>query len=236
MLAYTPLERLNVRRPVDRIPFIADRCTGKRVLDLGAMDETAYAAKKGQGSWLHEEIGRTASRVIGIDNSALVPTAGMRTGPNAVIHRAALTEIGPILRAADFSPDIVVAGELIEHLENPLDFLRSLKATESLRGKTLYVTTPNATAIHNVLIGLLSRESTHRDHLCVLSFKTLCTLFRRSGFDEYEIVPYVARFTEMKARNAGLRRTAVRTGELCINALERMFPLLSFGYIVQALI
>jgi len=49
------------------------------VLDLGAMDETAWRAKRGRGTWLHEEISRSASRVDGIDNSALVRAEGRRT-------------------------------------------------------------------------------------------------------------------------------------------------------------
>jgi 2-polyprenyl-3-methyl-5-hydroxy-6-metoxy-1,4-benzoquinol methylase len=70
----------------------------------------------------------------------------------------------------------VVAGELIEHLENPLQFLRSFRQVSRLKGKALLLSTPNATAIHNCLIALGNRESTHRDHLRILSFKTLSTL------------------------------------------------------------
>ena len=74
---YTPLERLTVPRPVDRIEYIAHVCARCRVLDLGAMDETACAAKRGSGTWLHEEIARRALRVDGIDsllvNRAVTP-------------------------------------------------------------------------------------------------------------------------------------------------------------------
>ena len=78
-LRYSPLERLSVPRPVDRTRYIRDACAGRRVLDLGAMDETAWRAKRGRGTWLHEEISRSASRVDGIDNSALVRAEGRRT-------------------------------------------------------------------------------------------------------------------------------------------------------------
>src|ERR1700723_3457311 len=86
-LGYAPLERLTVAHPVDRIKFIAGACAGRRVLDLGAMDETAWAAKRGRGTWLHEEIGLVALRVDGVDNSARIPADGLRTGPNATIRR-----------------------------------------------------------------------------------------------------------------------------------------------------
>jgi len=233
-LRYEPLEALSVPRPVDRIEFVAAACRGRVVLDLGAMDETAYAAKRGRGTWLHEAIAATALRVIGIDNSAAIPTEGLTTAPNAEIRRGDVMALGEWLDANPCTPEIVVAGELIEHLPNPLAFLQSLASIERLRGRTLILTTPNATAVHNVAIGLLSRESTHHDHLFILSFKTLNTLCRRAGFAQWQIVPYRSAFTEMRSRNQGLTGAIVAAGEKVVNVIEWLFPLLSFGYVVRA--
>ncbi len=233
-LRYEPLERLQVARPVDRIRFVAECCRNRTVLDLGAMDETAVGAKRGRGTWMHEAIAEVASRVVGIDNSAEVPDQGLRTAPNAEIVRGDIMALDSWLAERDFRPDVVVAGEVIEHLANPLQFLQSLARIDRLRTRTLILTTPNATAIHNVAIGLLSRESTHHDHLCILSFKTLNTLCRRAGLSRWEIVPYRSAFIEMRARNPGLRGRVVAAGERCVNALEWLFPLLSFGYVVRA--
>jgi hypothetical protein len=232
-LKYTPLERLRVARPVDRIEFIARACARSRVLDLGAMDETAWSSKHGRGAWLHEELGGSALAVDGFDNSALVPAEGLRTGANATIRRGDITDPEPVVAALEFTPDVVVIGELIEHLENPLQFLRRLAAIERLSGKTLILSTPNATALHNVLIGLAQRESTHQDHLCILSYKTLATLCTRAGFLDWEIIPYYSRFTEMQQRHFGLTRLAVRATQRVVNLFEWLFPLLSFGYIVR---
>lgn len=231
--AFLPLERLRVPRPVDRVSFVKDHCRGKMVLDLGAMDETAYAAKQASGTWLHEEIAEVASQVLGIDRSPLLPPDGIRTGRNAVIRRGDSMQLDDCLRSNDFLPDVIVAGELIEHIENPLLFLKNIKAIDRLKGKALILSTPNATAIHNCLMGLLSRESTHQDHLCILSFKILCTLCLRSGFEGWEIFPYFARYTEMRQRNSGIRRALVLGGEKVINGLEWLFPMMCFGYIVK---
>jgi len=232
-LRYTALERLAVRRPVDRIEYIARACAGRRVLDLGAMDETAWQAKRGRGTWLHEEIGRYALRVDGIDNCASIPAEGLRTGSNAIIRRGDITDPERLVAALEDSPDVIVAGELIEHLENPLQFLKGFVGIKRLSGKTFILSTPNATALHNVLVGLARRESTHHDHLCILSYKTLATLCTRAGFSEWEIIPYRARFTEMQVRHSGLSRLGVRAAERGVNMLEWMFPLLSFGYILR---
>ena len=238
--AYTPLERLNLPRPVDRILAIRQLCKNKAILDLGAMDETAFATKQGQGTWLHEEIATVASEVVGIDSSPLLQAAGLRTKPNAIIYPGNIMALDEFLETglatrfshANFKPDVVVAGELIEHLHDPLMFLQKIKLIKSLSGKTLIITTPNATAIHNCLIGLTNRESTHHDHLCILSFKTLATLCHRAGFSAWKITPYFARFSEMKSRQSSIGRALVAGGECVINGLEWMFPMMSFGYIV----
>ena len=233
-LRYEPLERLRVPRPVDRIPFVVAQCRGKSVLDLGAMDETAVDAKRGRGTWLHESIAQVATRVVGVDSSPQVPEPGLVTAANAKIVRGDVGNLDGVLAALDFAPEVVVAGELIEHLPNPLQFLQSLASIERLRGCTLILTTPNATAAHNVAVGLASRESTHHDHLCILSFKTLHTLCRRAGLASWEVIPYRAAFPEMRARHPGAAGLLVAAGERAVNVVEWMFPLLSFGYVVRA--
>jgi SAM-dependent methyltransferase len=233
-LCYQPLERLRVPRPVDRIPFVVAQCRGKSVLDLGAMDETAVDAKRGRGTWLHEAIAQVAARVVGVDNSPRVPAEGLPTAPNAEILRGDVTDLGGLLAARDFTPDVVVAGELVEHLPNPLQFLQSLASIDRLRGRALILTTPNATAAHNVAIGLASRESTHHDHLCIQSFKTLHTLCRRAGLASWEVIPYRASFPEMRARHPGAGGLLVAAGERAVNVVEWLFPLLAFGYVVRA--
>ncbi|HTX05871.1 MAG TPA: methyltransferase domain-containing protein [Steroidobacteraceae bacterium] len=232
-LRYTPLEAISVGRPVGRIKYIARACAGRYVLDLGAMDETAWANKRSRGTWLHEEIARVARQVEGVDNSRIIPAGGMATAQNALIRPGDIEDLTRLITELDEVPDTIVAGELIEHLENPLRFLRRFTEIPRLSGSQLILSTPNATALHNFLIGLARRESTHQDHLCILSYKTLTTLCRRAGFSNWQIIPYYSRFTEMVERHSGLARVAVLVVERVINSLEWLFPLLSFGYIVR---
>lgn len=232
-LRYTPLEAISLVRPVDRIRYIVSACKGRRVLDQGAMDETAWGSKRGRGTWMHEEIAKVARRVDGVDNSAAIPEGGLSTAGNAWIRRGDIKDLDSIIAGLDEVPDTIVAGELIEHVESPLEFLRCFKELPQLAGRELILSTPNATAVHNVLIGLARRESTHQDHLCILSYKTLNTLCLRAGFSSWQIIPYYSRFTEMQERHSGLARLAVIAVERLVNGMEWLFPLLSFGYIVR---
>jgi hypothetical protein len=235
-LEYTPLEKLTIARPIDRIRYLRQFCQGKNILDLGAMDETAFASKRGKGTWVHEEIAKVAKTVVGLDNSRVIPEVGLRTGERSIIHRGDVDDLENFIHKHALTPDVIVAGELIEHVPSPLAFLRGLTGTPSLRGKTLLLSTPNATALHNCLIALTSRESTHPDHLQILSYKTLNTLFLRSGCSTWEIRPYYARFTEMKERVGGSGRLLVGMCESIINGAETLWPLLSFGLVARAVL
>ena len=225
-LAYTTLERIAVVRPVDRIAFIAARCQGKRVLDIGCLDETALN-KRGTSEWLHARIASRAASVIGIDLSEHLTDEGLVTAPNARIVKGDGTR--PRVPAEDI--DIIVAGEFIEHLENPLDFLRELRARYA--GHELVISTPNGASLANGLMGLIGREAQHPDHLLTSTYKTLNTLCRRAGVREWEIIPYRFFATELLLGSKGAFRLVVRLVEGGIRLAERFAPLRSFGYVVR---
>ena len=228
-LKYEPLERIRIRKPVYRIPFIVDNCYEKNVLDLGCYDETALL-KRGTKHWLHEEISNVARYVLGIDNSPKIPPEGISTNKKSRIIRADIFELDKdYLGSYDF--DLIIAGELIEHLPNVLDFFVRLKS--GFHGKQLICSTPNATSLSNALLAILNRESAHRDHLGVYSYKTLNTLCLRAGFAEWEILPYHVYFAEMILESSGARRIAIQIAQTLINICEALFPLLSGGLILN---
>lgn len=225
-LAYETLERLHVGRPVERVRFIAERCRGKRVLDIGCLDETALD-KQNTTEWLHREIGALATEVTGIDLSDLLPAEGLVTGPNSRILKGDGTD-------PDVAPeivDIIVAGEFIEHIENPLQFLSRMQ--RSYPGREMLISTPNGVSFANALLGTIGREAQHHDHLLTSTYKTLNTLCRRAGFRDWDIIPYRFYATEMLLQSTGSKRIFVKAVEAVIRAYERFFPLRSFGYIVR---
>lgn len=229
-LRYEALERLHVGRPVDRIAFIAERCRDKVVLDIGCLDETALV-KRDTDHWLHSQIAKSAKRVIGVDNSPRVPSSGLVTAPNATIIRGDGMNLGDDVLAGD-RIDTIVAGEFIEHIENPLAFLRDFKSR--MPGRLLILSTPNGVAFANTLLGVVGRESQHQDHLANFTFKILNTLLRRAEITDWEIFPYRFYATEMILGSKGLKRACALTAERGIRVAEWCFPLLSFGYVVTA--
>lgn len=229
-LRYETLEKLRVCRPVDRVTWMAERCRGKVVLDVGCLDETALA-KRDTVHWLHGRIAQVAQRVVGIDSSGMLPAEGLDTAPNAVIYRGDGVALDDSLLArADF--EIVVAGEFIEHIETPLRFFERLR--KALPGRELVLSTPNGVCFANTLLGMAGREVQHRDHVHSFTYKILATLCARAGFPTWQIVPYRFFATEMILGSRGVKRCAVQAVQGGIRIVEHAFPLLSFGYIVQA--
>ena len=228
--AYTTLEKVPVSRPVDRLDHIESLCRDKVVLDIGCLDETALVKRDTQ-HWLHGRIARVARQVVGVDASERIPEGGLETGPASRIHRGDAMRLDQALvQSAPF--DLVVAGEFIEHVSDPLKFLAHLR--RALPGRELVLSPPNGPSAANALMALIGREPQHPDHLANFSFKILHTLCRRAGFDAFEIRPYRFYATEMILRSDGFARLAARGAEAGIRALERLCPLLSFGWIVRA--
>jgi len=218
-----------MRKPVDRSAFIVEHCRGRDVLDLGCYDETALV-KRDAGEWLHAKIAKVATSVLGVDNSSELPLDGIGTGPTSRIIRGDVTALEAVL-PPEARPDVIVAGELLEHLPDPTAFFRQIKML--FEGRQLIASTPNATQLSNVLLALGYRESNHQDHLHVFSFKTLTTLCSRAAFEEWSLIPYHVRYTEMALRTAGVRRELVRMAESLLAGVEVVFPLLSSGYIIN---
>ena len=71
--------------------------------------------------------------------------------------------------------EIIVAGEFIEHIENPLRFFRNMKQAFPVE---LIISTPNGSCFANTLLGSIGCEVQHPDHLNTFSFKILNTLCR----------------------------------------------------------
>src|SRR5439155_3960525 len=85
--------------------------------------------------------------------------------------------------------DVVVAGELIEHVQNVGHFLAA--SAELLRPDgVLIVTTPNALRFYNPLPALFGFELVHPDHVAWFSPKTLRRAAEMSGLSVKALFVY----------------------------------------------
>ena len=178
------VHRLPRARVVDRIEFVLGRARGRRVIHLGFVDETRAEERIAHGSWLHAQLARVAGELVGIDVSPHGVEDAIDAGYEA--YAADLQRPDEVAALCLEPADVLLAGELIEHLSNPgamLDAVRPLLH----EGGSLIVTTPNAHAFTNLVAELIGFELVNSDHVGWQSWWTGRTLLERHGFRVSEV-------------------------------------------------
>jgi SAM-dependent methyltransferase len=178
--------RLPRRGPVDRHEALLEAARGRRVVHVGFADEL-LEQKLEEQVWLHERLAAVASSLVGLDASERgVAWAGSH-GYEAYQVDAQSSEA---VAALGLDPaDVVVAGEIIEHLDAPGPFLRAMRQLVGPDG-LIVLTTPNAYRLLNFLAPLSGSELIHPDHTAWHSPQTLRTLLERSGWTVEDMAYY----------------------------------------------
>ena len=176
---------------VQRVDFLKAICAGRSVLHLGCTNWPYMELSSADERFLHPVLMRTAREVWGIDADAegiaLMAADGV---PNLFVGD--LENLSAL--ALDRTFDVVVAGEVIEHLSNPGLFLQGVK--RFLRPDSdLVVTTVNAFCAFRALIyGLRGKggrnEPVHPDHVAYYSYAKLGHIGRRAGLGLHEFAFY----------------------------------------------
>ena len=164
----------------DRMQVLGDLVRGVMVADLGCVDarpgkerSTGRVARKPNS--LHRELLTINPDILGIDIDAEGVDALAEQGFRVLCADAEVMDLGTRF-------DVIVAGELIEHLENPGRFLRNLRRHLN-RGGQLALTTPKPFyAGQRYKIWRHGRPSVHEDHTCWFDPKTLHQLLERTGY------------------------------------------------------
>lgn len=217
---------------VDRVSWLEQEVASRRVIHLGFVDAERTDDKTAAGAWLHERLSQHASQLVGIDLDADAVKAAQTAGYEA--YRCDLQDPEAVKSLGLEPAELVVAGELIEHLDGPGLFLDAVHPLLAPGGR-LILTTPNATALTNVLVALSRREWTSPHHVTMYSWRTLATLLDRHGWNLQEVLFYY------RGRRSGPEAAARRglaavfnSYERAIRPLLRVVPTVADGLIVVA--
>ncbi len=165
---------------VQRLDFIREACRGKRVLHLGCTNWPYTLESLENNMLLHRELEQIADHVVGLDaDEQGIET--LRENGSVNLHTADLERLD--LLELDETFDVIVAGEMIEHLNNPGLFLNGIK--RFMNAETdLVLTTINAyCGMRFWQYGLKGKRGTqepvHPDHVAYYSYSTLKLLIER---------------------------------------------------------
>jgi len=156
-----------------RSTFVAGLAEGKRVLDIGCInhDLSTRQAKY----WLHGILRGRAAYLVGLDYEEDQVESLRREGFNVVCADAMDFNLGEQF-------DLIVAGEIIEHLACPGKLLDCAKRHLAPKGK-LVLTCPNANNILYFLENcLMAHEQDNTDHTCLFTPTTMSVLLRKCGY------------------------------------------------------
>ncbi len=207
--------------------MLVEFARGKRVIHVGFVDEHRLEAKRRQGTWLHARLAEAASALVGLD----VEEEGVRWATEHGFEAYAVDAQSPeAVAALGLEPaDVAIAGEVVEHLDAPGPFFRSLRQLVRPNG-LLVVTTPNAYRLLNFLAPVGGVELVHPDHTAWHSPHTLATLLARSGW-ELEGAAY---YQNPAPDLAGVAGTLVRGGRAAFVRISRLAPYWSDGLVAWA--
>jgi len=173
-------------RMVNRVDFILDFCTGKRVLHVGFADHPFTEERIKDGSLLHLQLKKVTSALVGLDNEAdAISKYISLTGDQDLIDAdlSSLDRVG--FDSSSF--DVVLLGEVLEHLPNPSQIIESMSRIFS--SETFFlVTVPNYTSLDSFAGSLNEKESVHPDHYYYFSPYTLLKLFPDARFELQQLV------------------------------------------------
>jgi SAM-dependent methyltransferase len=182
---------MNKPKLAQRVEYIEKACEGKSVLHLGCTDWPYTSDAIEAGRLLHFRIGELAEELYGFDFDQegidLLRAAGVNH-----LYRADLERLEEVELDKKF--DVIVAGEMIEHLNNPGLFLQGIKRFMNSDSRLLITTINAYGAARYFLYALRGRggtsEPVHPDHVAYYSYSTLRLLIERAGLDVEEFCFY----------------------------------------------
>lgn len=211
---------------VDRRAFICAYAEGKRVLDCGVVGLTCLDDKtrlEGIEDSLHWQVASVASQAVGVDNAAAVVRALRERYPSMALRVASVETLDEDL--ADEEPfELVILGDLIEHLSNPGRALDAVRSVVHPGGEVL-LTCPNAFGAPNYLRFLLGGYREGADHVASYTKYTLGNLLRRHGFELVSVQTALNRWPASPPRRLLYR---------ILSSLLRLFPELGGTLLVVA--
>jgi predicted TPR repeat methyltransferase len=169
-------------RYYDKVEELVRLCRGRRVLHLGCVGETEADTQTRVAMarhLLHWQLTQVAN-VVGVDYAEDVVLEYRRLGVFDNIVVGNVESLAEVDIHGTF--DVVVAGDIIEHLSNPglmLDGIQRFCRSDT----NLIINTPHTHSLPGYLRFLLGRYREGEDHVMGFNAMMLTTLLRRHGFE-----------------------------------------------------
>src|SRR5690554_5159165 len=166
----TWINRIRKAKSVDKFDYIVDYCKNKHVLDVGCIGQDKTIESD---TWLHGRIKKVASKLIGADIIESEITRLKQLGFN-IMKPEELSE-------ANEKFDLIIMGDVIEHVNDPGQFLAFYAQFLKDNGEMI-ICTPNSFGIRYILqVFFYGKPSTNEEHTMAFDPYVMLELFQRIG-------------------------------------------------------
>lgn len=166
-----------------RTVYLQQVLAGRSVIHVGCVDHGPEhaAARIAKDVWLHQKLCQVASPCAGVDIDAegvryLSETLGLAEVYCADLARQDVSD----LKSRHW--DVLLLGELVEHLDDPVAFLTGVRQRYGGCIGSLLATVPNAFAWDNLRQAMQGKERINTDHRYWFTPYTLAKVLIRAGF------------------------------------------------------
>jgi hypothetical protein len=172
----------NVGPVAHRSEILIDVCRSKKILHIGCCDHIPLIRSKiDAGEWLHGQLTAVASQIVGIDIDQEAVVAANEISGVSNIFAGDLTSPIKIDRIASNHFDYAVFGEVLEHIGNPVEFLKAFQTNYKANVKNIIITVPNAFRAGNLKGIFANREVINSDHRFFFTPYTIAKIATDAG-------------------------------------------------------
>lgn len=172
----------------DRISLIRQITKDKSVIHVGCADHIELIEKKRKkNTWLHEILMNNASRCAGIDlNPESISYMKDKLNiPN--VHCIDITR-DKVPEILNLKWDYLLLGEVLEHIGDPVSFLRSVRDIYRGVAEKILITVPNGFCYENLINTFKQRELINSDHKYWFTPYTISKVMAEADLEVDEIL------------------------------------------------
>jgi SAM-dependent methyltransferase len=165
-----------------RLEFLIPFLKGKKVVHFGCIDHLPLVEyRRKTKKWLHEEMDNVCESVVGIDIVQEGIDYMNKNGFEAYNANVVTEDIPERIKSERW--DYLVAGEVLEHIDDPVLFLKSIKEKYGKVTDRIIITVPNAFSYSNFRFSLRNIEFINTDHRFWFTPYTLSKVATEAGID-----------------------------------------------------
>jgi len=197
-------------RIVSREAAITEMIKNQNIIHIGCSDHIPVIKQKiSNNTWLHKLITDNANECIGIDiDRESIDFIKKETGFQNVFHGDILTDNFEGINEKNW--DYVVFGEIVEHLDNPVNFLKVFKERYGEQVSKFIITVPSIYNLHQFRNMMNYLEIINSDHRFWFTPYTIAKVLVSAGYNPEKIT--YANLQSLTIRELIIRKIKQITG------------------------